>query len=282
MLAASALALVAAPGLSMAQGGSALYAVGGSGSRAKPVAKPKANKPDAAVAKAAAPKASTAKASTAKAGVPKAAIPKAAARKSADNKPVARRKTRSKTAARKSGSPIALNGRWQDSQCIPLTGATHRPPLYVKRQYEFIDSRKAWRLDAAVYGSDSCVINTRMLTYHGEGSFAVTGKSRVASNAYDASFKIDRWSATPDTREGVLTLLNGRCGSGDFEQGRSLDLSGTGCPTLGIRSIEQAPREIELVSVSGGKFFMGSRSFVPGLADDRSAQLSSHGLVRTP
>ena len=126
------------------------------------------------------------------------------------------------------------------------------------------------------------MINTRMLTYHGEGSFAVTGKSSVARNAYDASFRITEWRATPDTREGVLTLLNGRCGSGDFEEGRSLDLSATGCPTLGIRSIAQAPREVELVSVSDGKFFLGTRSFVPGMADDRPAQLSSYGLVRTP
>ena len=108
----------------------------------------------------------------------------------------------------------------------------------------------------------------------------MTGKSRVASNAYDASFKMDRWTATPQSRDGVLTLLNGRCGSGDFQEGRTLDLSASGCPTLGIRSIAQSPREVELVSVSNGKFFLGSRAFIPGLSDDRPAQLSSYGLTR--
>jgi hypothetical protein len=179
-------------------------------------------------------------------------------------------------------SPVALNGRWHDSECIPLTGATHRPPLYVKRVYEFADSRKTWRLDASVYASESCLRNARLLTYHGEGSFAITGKSKVAGGAYDADFRIHRWSATPETRDGVLALLNGRCGSGDFEEGRSLDLSITGCRALGIRPVKEAPGDVELVSVSNGKFFLGSRSFMPGQGDDRPTQLSSYGLVRIP
>ena len=265
MLAACALVLATGPQIAVAQGGSALFAVGESGGRTKPDAKPKAKQPTAPAPKAA--------------STPKAARATPSARSSTST---ARRKNSARKIVRKAGSPIALNGRWQDSQCIPLTGVTHKPPLYVKRQYEFIDARKTWRLDAAVYGSDTCVIDTRMLSYHGEGSFSVTGRSSVANNAYEASFKIDKWSATPDTREGVLTLLNGRCGSGDFAQGRPLDLSGTGCATLGIRSIAQAARESELISVSDGKFFMGTRSFVPGLADARPAQLSSYGLVRTP
>ena len=265
----------ASPEAAIAQSGSSLFAVGESSKTTKPV------KP---VVKAAAKPVVAARSEAAKPAkvtvAPAKAAPRPTARKSSKGKPVAKGKSRK--VASKSASPIALNGRWHDSECIPLTGVTHKPPLFVKRQYEFVDSRKAWALDAAVYSSDSCVINTRMLTYHGEGSFAVTGKSSVAKNAYDASFRINEWRATPDTREGVLTLLNGRCGSGDFEEGRSLDLSATGCPALGIRSLAQAPREVELVSVSNGKFFLGTRSFVPGMADDRPAQLSSYGLVRTP
>lgn len=266
VLAATAGVLAAVPVLSLAQGGSALYAVGEPDRRA--LAGPKPRSTAAAPARVAPPKAASAKAA--------APVAKPA------GKPVAKGRKRGGPVARGGKSPIALNGRWHDSQCIPLTGVTHTPPLYVKRQYEFDDARKAWLLDAAVYTSDACVINARMLTYQGKGSFAVTGKSSVASNAYDASFKIDRWTAVPHNREGVLTLLNGRCGSGYFEQGHLLDLSATGCPTLGIRSIAQSPREVELVSVSNGKFFMGTRSFAPGLSDDRPAQLSSYGLVRTP
>lgn len=242
-----------------AQGGSALFAVGEptpAPARAKPPSRPK-----------------PAKAATRPAN-------KSASTKRAGGKAASGPSRRGKKTVRP--SPVALNGRWHDSQCIPLTGVTHRPPLYVKRQYEFVDSSKSWRLDAAVYSSDTCVLNTRMLTYHGDGSFAITGKSKVAGNAYDARFDIARWSATPDNREGVLTLLNSRCGSGDFEEGRSLDLSVTGCRTLGIRPIGEAPREVELVSVSDGKFFLGTRSFVPGVRDDRPAQLSSYGLVRIP
>jgi len=260
VLLAAAGVLSTTPLAAFGQGGSALYAVGEADSRARPAARPAVKPSPAATATAAAPK--------------PAAAP---ARKS--SKPVAKNGSRSKAPAR---SPVALDGRWHDSQCIPLTGVTHSPPLFVKRQYEFDDARKTWLLEAAVYTSDSCVAGARLLTYKGEGSFAVTGKSRVASNAYDASFKIGSWKAVPHNRDGVLTLLNARCGSGDFEQGRTLDLSATGCPILGIRSIAQSPREVELVSVSNGKFFMGTRSFAPGLSDDRPAQLSSYGLVRTP
>jgi len=249
--------LSATPLAALGQGGSALYAVGETGSRARPAAGPAAKPPASATV----------------------AAPQPAAPAKKDSKPVAKKGSRSKATAK---SPVALDGRWHDGQCIPLTGVTHSPPLYVKRQYEFDDARKTWLLEAAVYTADSCVAGARLLTYKGEGSFAVTGKSRVASNAYDASFKIGSWKAVPHNRDAVLTLLNARCGSGDFEEGRTLDLSATGCPILGIRSIAQSPREVELVSVSNGKFFMGTRSFAPGLSDDRPAQLSSYGLVRTP
>ena len=263
LLLAAAGVLAATPQIASGQSGSALYAVGESNSRApraatRPAAKPAASQPPAAGPAAATRAAAPAKKAT---------------------KPVASRQGRRTGPAR---SPVALDGRWHDSECIPLNGITHSPSLFVKRQYEFDDARKTWLLEATVYTSDRCLAAARMLTYQGEGSFAITGKSRVASNAYDASFKIDSWKAVPHNRDGVLALLNARCGSGDFAQGRTLDLSRTGCSILGIRSIAQAPREVELVSVSNGKFFMGTRSFAPGLSDDRPAQLSSYGLVRTP
>jgi hypothetical protein len=189
--------------------------------------------------------------------------------------------SKGKRVARKGpASPVALNGRWHDTACIPLTGVTHQPPLYVQRTYAFDDRRKSWQLDAVVFDTDTCMPSSRMLSYHGRGTYTVTGKSRVAANAYDASFAIDRWQATPINREGVLTLLNGRCGSGLFEEGSALDLSASGCPIIGIRSIAQRPRETELVRVSDGRFYMGSRSMAPGLADNRPQQLSSYGMVR--
>ncbi len=258
---ASAVAIGGFPAPADAQSGSALFAVG------EPPPKSSRAKPK-------------------RADEPKAASPKAATEAKASGARSSSRKTASNSSRRGKRavqpSPVALNGRWHDSRCIPLTGATHRPPLYVKREYEFADARKTWRLDAAVYTSEACLRNTRLLTYHGEGSFAVTGKSKVAGDAYDADFRIHRWSATPDTRDGVLALLNGRCGSGDFEEGRVLDLSVTGCRSLGIRPIKEAPSDVELVSVSNGKFFLGSRSFMPGQGDDRPTQLSSYGMVRIP
>ncbi len=283
--------MLAVPAGVFAQG-SALFAVGESGGGAgagkqsgakpptgkPPTAKPAPVKP--ATAMPSATKASTVTSSSATAS-PVRAGGDASSGKAGSRKTAAKgRTTRGKTAL--GPSPIAIDGRWHDSQCIPLTGVTHKPPLYVKRQYEFNDLSKSWRIDAVVYASDDCLINTRLLTYRGDGSFLVTGKSSVAASAFEASFRIDRWSASPESREAVLILLNGRCGSGDFEVGHALDLSATGCPTLGIRSIEQAPREVELVSVSNGKFYLGTRSFVPGLKDDRPAQLSSYGLVRIP
>jgi hypothetical protein len=269
LLTAVAGMILAAPLSALAQGGSALYAVGEPDSSAR-AGKKAAPKP-AATGSAAAPKAG---APAVDATSQSAAPPAKKTRKA-----LTRNRSRSKAPAT---SPIALGGRWHDSECIPLTGVTHTPPLYVKRQYEFDDVRKTWLLEAAVYTSNACLASARMLTYRGNGSFALIGKSRAASNAYDASFNIDGWSAVPHNRTGVLALLNGRCGSGDFEQGRSLDLSATGCPVLGIRSIAQSPGEVEPISVSNGRFFMGTRAFTPGLGDDRPAQLSSYGLVRTP
>ena len=255
VLLACAMALGGLPLSASAQSGAALFAVGEPPPKSSR-AKPKQAQP---------PKASSGDKAT----------PRQGSRKTASNA-----SRRGKRAVQP--SPVALNGRWHDSECIPLTGATHRPPLYVKRVYEFADARKTWRLDATVYTAESCLRNTRLLSYHGEGTFSISGKSRVAGDAYDADFRIHRWSATPETRDGVLALLNGRCGSGDFEEGRALDLSATGCRALGIRPIDESPSDVELVSVRNGKFFLGSRSFMPGQGDDRPTQLSSYGLVSIP
>lgn len=268
LLISAALPLFASAG-ALAQGSSSLFAVGEGKSRAQ--ARPAAPAP-------ATPRPGPA-ASDGGQAAQKSLPPKPVARKTTPPRAAAKRSSKAASAARR-GSPVALNGRWQDSECIPLTGLTHRPALYVKRQYDFNDARRTWRLEADVYTSANCLGDRRLLTYAGQGTFAVTGKSRLASNAYDASFKIDRWTATPLSRDGVLTLLNGRCGSGDFAEGRPLDLSASGCATLGIRSIARAPAEVELVSVSNGKFFLGSRAFIPGLSDARPAQLSSYGLTR--
>ncbi len=262
-----------------AQSGSSLFVVGESASkstRSGPAATSGGTRPvaprTAVAAKPAAAKPAAAKsAAAAKASKTNAKPVKSASRS---------RASKGRPAAGTPAAAMALNGRWHDSECIPLTGVTHRPPLFVKRQYEFDDRRKSWRLDATVYASDACIGSSRLLGYRGEGSFAITGRSRVAANAYDASFKVDRWQATPATREGVLTLLNGRCGSGDFEEGRTLNLSLTGCGTLGIRPMAERPREFELIRVSEGKFYLGTRSFVPGLPDDRPTQISSYGMVR--
>jgi len=249
------------PQVAFAQSGSALFAVGEGTSRQQPARRAVAPVPAPPPPSAARP-------------------PRSAAGASAATASDARRPARGKPAA----SGLSLNGRWHDSQCIPLAGPGpgRGAPLYLKRQYAFDDSRKSWQLETAVYSSDACLPSARMLTYRGAGTFVVSGRSRLASNAYDASFKVDRWTATPDSRDGVLALLNGRCGSGDFAEGRPLELSATGCPMLGIRPVAQAPRETELVSFSNGRFFLGSRLFAPGQGDDRPAQLSSYGLVRTP
>jgi hypothetical protein len=259
LLAAAACLVVPAlmPAPAQAQDGSALFAVGESGTR-KGV-----------------------RAATAPLQVPPAPAAAAVEKKPVE-KPVAGRASRGAKAAKGAAGPFALNGRWEDSQCIPLTGLMHQPQLYIKRQYEFADKRKTWQLNAAVHNSPDCAAGTRLLTYQGSGTFAVAGKSAGAGDAYETSFKIERWSAVPETRDGVLTLLNGRCGSGDFDKGRRLDLSLTGCPALGIRSIAQAAREVELVRVANGKVFLGSSSFVPGSSDARQAQLSGYGVSRIP
>ena len=118
------------PAVAPAQSGSALFAVGESSAPTRGPAKPVAH-PKADTVAAVAPAASAAPAAQ------KPAVAKGPPQKS----PVAKRNTRGKNVARRPTSPIALNGRWHDSQCIPLTGITHKPPLYVKREYEFSDAR---------------------------------------------------------------------------------------------------------------------------------------------
>ncbi len=176
---------------------------------------------------------------------------------------------------------VALNGRWQDSRCIPLAAAAQSTArLYLLRRYEFSDARKTWTLSADVFDSERCTVDSKLLTYSGRGSFAVTGQSAVGRNVYDATFKPVQWEATPFSRDGTLTLFNARCGRGDFAEGRTIDLSRSGCPMLGIASTDRPEGQSELVRVADGMFYLGAKSFVPGFADERPTQLSSYGLTR--
>ncbi len=177
-------------------------------------------------------------------------------------------------------APPALNGRWQDRECVPLLGAISVPPLYIVRHYEFDDQRKRWNLSADVFNNDRCRIDTKLLTYRGRGTFRVTGLSKVGSNVYEASFVMQSWQATPSSREGTLALFNGRCGSGFFDEGRLLDLARTGCSLIGLRPLAQVSTGNELVRVADGKVFLGARPFVRGHGNERPTQLSSYGLTR--
>ncbi|MGE0310710.1 MAG: hypothetical protein AB7P21_03685 [Lautropia sp.] len=202
------------------------------------------------------------------------------------------KKADAKAKGRKNGKAgaadaIALNGRWQDSQCIPLAAAAAAAAssasasrLYVLRRYEFSDRHKAWTLSADVFDSERCNVASKLLTYTGGGSFAVTGPSPVGKQVFDATFTATRWQATPFSRDGTLMLFNARCGRGDFVEGHTLDLGRSGCPVLGIASIDRVGSQSELVRIADGKFYLGARSFVPGYADERPTQLSGYGLTR--
>ena len=104
----------------------------------------------ASPSKAAAPKVAAPKAAAPKVSAPKVSAPKAAASKAASSKRASKKagksvSARSKPGAAKGGETVALNGRWQDSKCIPLAGAVPSAArLYVLRRYEFADERKRW------------------------------------------------------------------------------------------------------------------------------------------
>lgn len=175
---------------------------------------------------------------------------------------------------------VALDGRWQDRECVPLPGATSASSLYVKRSYEFDDRRKRWNMTADVYAHDRCRPQARLLTYKGSGTYAVTGVSKVGSNVYEASFVMESWQATPHSREGTLALFNARCGSGMFDEGRLLDLARSGCSLLAVRPLAQSSTGNELLRVADGKIFLGARSSDASVADERPRQLSEYGLTR--
>lgn len=183
-------------------------------------------------------------------------------------------------ARKAAGAPLALNGRWEDSQCVPLAGVHHNPPLFVRRHYAFSDARKSWDLSADVFNSDRCTVDTKLLSFTGQGVFTVTGRSAIGKDVYEASFSTVAWRAVPFSREGTLALFNARCGSGDFDEGKPLNLSRSGCSLLGLRSIAKSRDEHELVRIADGKFYLGARSFVPGIVDDRPTQMSGYGLNR--
>lgn len=175
---------------------------------------------------------------------------------------------------------VALDGRWQDRDCVPLVGAASASPLFVKRSYEFDDKRKRWEMTADVFSHDRCRPQTRLLTYQGSGTYAVTGVSRIGSNVYEASFAMESWQATPHSREGTLALFNARCGAGMFDEGRLIDLARSGCPLLAVRPLARAPTGSELLRVADGKIYLGVRSNDAAFADERPTQVSEYGLTR--
>ena len=101
-----------------------------------------------------------------------------------------------------------------------------------------------------------------------------SGYSGWAASQLEAELEVGSWLVAEGTEEAVF--------------GDPIDLWKNLARRVGENilftalGIKEAPSEVELVSVSNGKFFLGSRSFMPGQGDDRPTQLSSYGMVRIP
>ncbi len=272
-----------------AQSDSSLLAVGSAPARSTPKASTAGTAAKTPSAKAATTSASKPAASNSAASKP-AANKSAASRSTAAGKPAtasrsqANRNNAKKPATTQRASaprpvgPAALTGLWQESACAPLASARVTEPLYVKRQYQFDDRKKDWQLDATVFADGHCTAASQMLSFRGEGSYSLKGATRSGTNDWNADLRIDGWQVTPTNREGVMALLNARCGRGEFATGKAIDLSRTGCAPLGIESIAQRPSERERIRIADGKVLVGAHSLSPAARAERPAQMSRVGL----
>ena len=184
------------------------------------------------------------------------------------------------TAGRSSIAVAALAGRWQDAACVPLGSNGAGRPLFVQRAYVFDEKGKAWTMSASVYSSDRCAADARMMTYEGSGTYEITGRSRVGTNVYEATFTMSTWQATATSREGTLAMFNARCGSGVFDEGRVVDLTRSGCSLVTLQPLTVAATGRELLRVTEDKIFLGANSPVPHQGNDRPTQLSNYGLSK--
>jgi len=219
--------------------------------------------------------------SPASADTPKAPA-KADATKSGNRNSKAATKAAPAAAAASRGSiaVAALAGRWQDAACVPLSSNGAGRPLFVQRAYRFDEKEKSWTMSANVYSSDRCVADTRMMTYEGSGSYEITGRSRVGTNVYEATFTMSNWQATATSREGTLAMFNARCGSGVFDEGRIIDLTRSGCSLVTLQPLTVAATGRELLRVTDDKIFLGANSPMPHQGSERPTQLSSYGLSK--
>lgn len=210
----------------------------------------------------------------------KPAAARSAAEKAAAEKAAAANRNRNTKAAaeRKAVIPVAINGRWQDAACVPLGGASRS--FHVQRLYDFDEKARTWRLTADLYGSDSCLPENRLFTYEGEGTYEITGRSRLGNNVYEAAFKMKSWQAQPASREGALAMFNARCGSGFFDAGRPIDLGRSGCSLVELLPLAVSDMGRDLVQLNDGKIFLGPNLAMPAQGDERPGRLSSYGLTR--
>jgi hypothetical protein len=129
-----------------------------------------------------------------------------------------------------------------------------------------------------VYGDP--VSDVKFYTATVDGTYKLTGESKVVEGAADINFTFVQIMMQPDSMAFVDIFMRSDCGDGMWGLSTPQDVSKTGC--LAFRSITAYPAEYTIVKVAGDSLQLGElpKDGDLGSPEKRPTKLSPDALTR--
>jgi hypothetical protein len=142
--------------------------------------------------------------------------------------------------------------------------------------FAFFD--REWGLAFTQFADEAC--RTRLMTAVFRGSYEVTGPSRAAAGAHEATFRFSYKGMTVFD-DALLANVAASCGPGPWRKGEERDVTARGC--LWIEPLASCAQEYDLIAVDGRSLRLGERP-PPGqnicAPDRRPTRLRAVPLLR--
>lgn len=162
-----------------------------------------------------------------------------------------------------------LAARWTSAQC-----ESGGPGIYVKRDFTLTES--TWKLNVGIFTDAAC--SAGFATIDVSGPYTVVQDSASVAGATEVDYGVTTHTVTPKNDAALQAVNGGNCGSAPRAIGQVLDVTQTGCSTLGVPSVAACPKELDLNKIDGDNLYFGDRS--GDLCKTRAPKLGQYPVTR--
>lgn len=153
-----------------------------------------------------------------------------------------------------------LVGKWDSAACESYSTGTG-DSSYLKRSLSYTSTDAT--LTTMIYNEQGCQTLFGMSVFGAK--YTIGAASATVSGASEIDYTITTRTVTPLTNNAVSALnstIGGACGNGNWTVNQSGDVAQKGCPVLGIPSLTECPKELDLVKVDGDNLSTGDRTTI--------------------